>query len=179
MRPTRHQQSATRWLLSGRVAVAALAVAGVSATAGSISGAGALSAHSASKVVISTGVSSKYGTILVSGHSLYTLKPIGSGCTSAKCLKFWPQVLLPKGVKKAVAGAGVNASKLGTIKTAAGLQVTYGGKALYWFSKDTRNGQVSGNVKDTWGSWSVVVTKAKSGGGGTTTTSPGGGGIGF
>ena len=178
MSSTRHQNFATRRRRRWPIAVATLA-AGLSATTLPLGTAGASSAHSASSVVISTSVNSTYGTILVSGHTLYTLKPIGSGCTSAKCLKFWPQVLLPKGVKKAVAGAGVNAAKLGTIKVAAGLQVTYGGKALYWFSKDTRNGQVTGNVKDPWGWWSVVVTKAKKGGGGTTTTSPGGGGIGF
>jgi predicted lipoprotein with Yx(FWY)xxD motif len=31
-------------------------------------------------------------------------------------------------------------------------QVTYSGKALYWFTYDTAAGQVNGNgVKDTWG----------------------------
>ena len=38
------------------------------------------------------------------------------------------------------------------------LQVTYSGKPLYFFSGDTAAGQVHGNVSDTWGKWSAVVT---------------------
>jgi predicted lipoprotein with Yx(FWY)xxD motif len=109
------------------------------------------------------------------------LKPSGPACT-AKCLKIWPEVLLPKGVKKAQAGTGVSGAKLGTVKRAGGaLQVTYSGKALYWFFEDTAAGQVKGVTTDTWGKWSVVVTKVPSSGSGgtTTTTSPSGGGGGF
>jgi hypothetical protein len=67
------------------------------------------------------------------------------------------------------------------VKRAGGaLQVTYGGKALYRFFKDTAAGQVKGVTTDTWGKWSVVVTKKPSSSGGTTTTtSPSGGGGGF
>ena len=110
-------------------------------------------------VVISTAKNSKYGTILVSGHTLYTLKPSKVAC-GAKCLKIWPEVLLPKGVTKATAGTGVSAAKLGTVKRAGGaLQVTYSGKALYKFFEDTAAGQVKGVSTDTWGKWSVVVTE--------------------
>ena len=140
-----------------------------------------LPAHTTKSVVISTAKNSKYGTILVSGTTLYTLKPNSVACT-AKCLKFWPEVLLPKGVTKATAGTGVSAAKLGTVKRAGGaLQVTYAGKALYWFFKDTAAGQVKGVGTDTWGVWSVVVTKKPSSGpeATTTTTSPSGGGGGF
>jgi predicted lipoprotein with Yx(FWY)xxD motif len=140
------------------------------------------SSHATKVVVISTAKTSKYGTILVSGHTLYTLKPSKITC-KASCLKIWPEVLLPKGVTKANAGTGVSAAKLGTVKRADGaLQVTYGGKALYRFFKDTAAGQVKGVGTDTWGLWSVVVTKKPSGGGSggtTTTTSPSGGGGGF
>jgi hypothetical protein len=38
------------------------------------------------------------------------------------------------------------------------VQVTYVGKALYWFIKDKAAGQVNGNVRDTWGIWTDVVT---------------------
>ena len=98
---------------------------------------GALGAeHSHAKsIVISTSKSAKYGTILVSGKTLYTLQPNNVSCTAA-CQKFWVEVLLPKGVTKAAAGPGVSAAKLGTTKGAGGaLQVTYGGKALFLFSK--------------------------------------------
>jgi predicted lipoprotein with Yx(FWY)xxD motif len=107
---------------------------------------------------VSTMKTTKYGTILVSGNTVYTLQPSKTACTT-QCLKIWPEVLLPKGTTKAKAGAGVDASKLGTVKRSNGaLQVTYGGKPLYWFSGDTAHGQVNGNITDTWGKWSVDVT---------------------
>ena len=150
---------------------------------------GALTSHAAKNLVISTMKSSKFGTILVSGKTVYTLKPSATACT-ATCLKYWPEVVLPRGVARATAGPGVPASKLGVITRAGGVrQVTYAGKPLYWFSMDTAPGQVKGVVTDTWGAWSVVVTKAPaSGTGATTTTSPSksttttsgsGGGVGF
>jgi predicted lipoprotein with Yx(FWY)xxD motif len=127
----------------------------------------------------------RFGTVLsaTSGaitRTVYTLTPSKVAC-SAKCLQYWPEVLLAKGAKKPTAGAGVSASKLGTITRAGGrLQVTYAGKALYWFSKDTSQGQVSGNVSDTWGKWTdVVLVKPTGSPTTTTTTAGGGGGIGF
>jgi len=158
-----------------------VAVFGLSAFVLAPDAARAASSNATKSVVISTAKNSKYGTILVSGHTLYTLKPNGTACT-AKCLTIWPEVLLPKGVKNAKAGTGVSTAKLGTVKRAGGaLQVTYSGKALYWFFKDTAAGQVKGVGTDTWGKWSVVVTKKPSSGSGgtTTTTSPSGGGGGF
>lgn len=61
------------------------------------------------------------------------------------------------------------------------LQVTYSGKPLYWFSGDKAMGQVNGNVTDTWGKWSSIVTakSASSGSGSTPTTSPSSGGASF
>jgi predicted lipoprotein with Yx(FWY)xxD motif len=171
-----------RRVLLGRVAAAFLVLGGLIATVG-VSG----TSGAAGRLTISTLKTTKFGTVLVSGKTVYTLKPIGAGCNAA-CLKIWPEVLLPKGVTKATAGPGVSAAKLGTVKRASGaLQVTYAGKALYWFALDTAPGQVKGNVTDTWGKWTDVATiKPKSGGtttttgGGTTTTTPGGGGgIGF
>ena len=111
-------------------------------------------------VDISTARSAKFGTILVSGTTLYTLKPSQTACT-AECLKIWPPLLLPQGVSSATAGPGVNASKLGTVMAVGGsLQVTYSGQALYWFSGDTSPGQVNGSVTDIWGKWSVVAIGA-------------------
>jgi predicted lipoprotein with Yx(FWY)xxD motif len=175
------QQSWTSHRVSlRRVTAAAVAVFGVSAIILAPDVARA-SSNATKSLVISTAKNTKYGTILVSGKTLYTLTPSHIACT-ASCLKIWPEVLLPKGVKKATAGNGVSASKLGTLKRADGaLQVTYSGKALYFFFEDTAAGQVKGVGKDTWGTWSVVVTKkpSSSSGGTTTTTSPSGGGGGF
>jgi predicted lipoprotein with Yx(FWY)xxD motif len=155
-----HRNSARR--LSFLAAVAALAVGGLGFSNIVVNAASASPGHRVKSVVVSTTKDAQLGTILVSGKTLYTLEPSATPCT-AQCLKTWPELLLPKGVKKAKAGAGVNASKLGTVKRAHGaLQVTYAGKALYWFSGDTGAGQVNGNVTDAWGTWSDVVTAVTS-----------------
>lgn len=115
----------------------------------------AASAHATSRasagLVVSALVTKTYGTILVGTSTVYTLKPSKVAC-AAKCLTYWPEVLLPKGSTKLTAGHGVNRSKLGTLKRAGGrLQVTYAGKALYYFAHDTKPGQVKGVLSDTWG----------------------------
>jgi hypothetical protein len=59
---------------------------------------------------------------------------------------------------RALAKGRVDAAKLGSVKIAGGeRQVTYGGRALYWFFLDKSPGQVKGNLNDTWGTWSDVV----------------------
>ena len=158
----RAQESAYRVL--PRAATVALALAGL--TASIVVADSAVGATSrATSVVISTTTNPKYGTILVSRTALYTLKSTTSTPCGVKCLKVWPQVLLPKGVKQAKAGNGVDATKLGTVKRRGGvLQVTYAGKALYWFYEDSRPNQVKGAGKDKWGNWSVVVTSSAAGG---------------
>jgi predicted lipoprotein with Yx(FWY)xxD motif len=167
-RPPRLSRAASRTLLAGAAGALLFAIAPV----------GASTSHAAKAVVVSTTSTKKLGTFLVSGLTVYTLNK--SDCTSAKCLKAWPPLLLPKGATKATAGPGVDAAKLGTVKaTGGGLQVTYAGKALFWFFKDKAPGQVKGNnTKDQWGTWNIAVTvKPKSGG--TTTTSPSSGGVSF
>ena len=60
------------------------------------------------------------------------------------------------------------------------LQITYSGKALYWFAKDKAPGQVKGNVTDEWGKWySVVTAKPSAGSKAPSTTSAGTGGTAF
>jgi predicted lipoprotein with Yx(FWY)xxD motif len=164
----------------GRIAAVACVAGVVAASALTMGAASASTSHAASLVKVSTAKTAKLGTYLVSGKTLYTLnKP---ACTG-KCLTIWPALLLPKGATKAVAGSGVNALLLGTKKIAGGLQVTYGGKPLYWFKEDSGPGKVTGNkLKDQWGVWSIVVTvkpKSTGGGGVTTTTAPSGGGTAF
>jgi predicted lipoprotein with Yx(FWY)xxD motif len=156
-----------------------LAVGGLSALALAPSAAAVASGPTTANV-ISTAKDSKLGTILVSGNTVYALKASKTPCT-AKCLKVWPPVLLPQGIMGATAGAGVDASKLGTVAAANGaLQITYAGKALYWFAKDKAPGQVKGNVTDKWGKWYTMVTaKATAGAKAPSTTSAGTGGSGF
>jgi predicted lipoprotein with Yx(FWY)xxD motif len=123
---------------------------------------------------ISTAEDAKLGTILVAETTVYTLDPSGKAC-SAKCLKVWRPVLLPSGVKKATAGSGVDAKKLGTTKAAEGArQVTYDGSRLYWFAKDTSPGDVKGNGSVKGGTGAVVVTSKASGDSGGTDTGTGG-----
>jgi predicted lipoprotein with Yx(FWY)xxD motif len=140
----------------------------VGAALGVASASGAPHSHSKS-VVITAVKSAKFRAILSDGTTLYTLRPNATACTST-CHRFWRPVLLPKGSTKAIAGAGVNASKLGTVRVAAGRQVTYGGKALYWFFEDKSAGQVKGNVSDTWGTWDDVVLVRPASAPATTTT---------
>ena len=187
MDQTKQDRATIRRVPVRRVLVATLAFGALTTFIFAPDTARAATSHSTKGVVISTMKNAQQGTFLVSGTTIYTLKASNAPCT-AKCLKAWPEVLLPKGAKSATAGSGVNASMLGTVQRAGGvLQVTYGGKALYWFFKDKAPGQVKGIGKDTWGKWNVVVTKKPAVGSGgtttttaaTTTTSPGGGGIGF
>ena len=120
-------------------------------------------AGAATSVVVSTNKTAKQGTVLVSGKTLYTLKPSKTSCGTS-CLKIWPALVLPAGVTAATAGSGVSAAKLGTTMRSGGvLQVTYGGKPLYYFVGDTSAGKVTGDITDKWGKWSAVVTKKASG----------------
>ncbi len=155
---------------SARIAAAALTVGGLGALLGGVVSLGALTSHASKGVVISAIKNAKYGTILMDGRTVYTLRPSGVACHKA-CLAIWPEVLLPKGVTHATAGDGVSAAKLGTVTRAGGArQVTYAGRALYWFSHDTARSQVKGNVSDIWGKWSVVVLVKPAGTGSPTTT---------
>ncbi len=166
---------------SGKVPLVRL-VGAVLAAGGLIASVATAEAAAAASTVVSTSQNATYGTILVSGKTVYTLKASKVACT-ARCLKVWPELLLPKGVKKPTAGSGVKAASLGTVKVSGGsLQVTYAGKRLYWFIGDSAPGQANGNITDKWGKWSVVVTAkptSTSSSGGTPTSSAGSGGVSF
>jgi predicted lipoprotein with Yx(FWY)xxD motif len=163
-----------------RLAVTAFAVGGLFSPVFLGGTADAATNRTATSVIVSTATNAKVGKILVSGKTLYALKASTTPCVGA-CVKVWPELVLPKGVTKATAGKGVSASKLGTVTRPGGvLQVTYSGKPLYWFSGDTKAGQVNGDVTDTWGKWSAVVIK-KSASSGTSSggSSSGTGGTAF
>jgi predicted lipoprotein with Yx(FWY)xxD motif len=159
MRQNRRYRESTHSVRFARMAGALVALGGISLSVIAAS----TDAGAASSVVVSTTKNAKMGTILVSGNTLYTLKPSKTACGTA-CLKIWPALVLPAGATKAKAGSGVSSSKLGTVKRSGGVvQVTYGGKPLYYFFLDTGPGQVKGNISDTWGKWSAVVTKKAAG----------------
>jgi predicted lipoprotein with Yx(FWY)xxD motif len=162
--------------------VAACAAGGLAASVSAIGTSGAMTGKTKT-VTVSIAENAKVGKFLVSGKTLYTLNKGNAACNSA-CAAFWPELVLPKGVTKATAGPGITASKLGTVARSGGVrQVTYNGKALYWFVGDSGPGKVTGNgLKDTWGKWSAVVTtKAakSSSGSGSGGSSSGTGGTAF
>jgi predicted lipoprotein with Yx(FWY)xxD motif len=135
---------------------------------GTVGSALALTASAASVVTVKASTNSALGTkVLVSstGLTLYHFVPETKGkisCTGA-CSADWPPLTVT-GTAKPVAGPGVTASKLGTIKRPDGrMQVTYNGLALYRYSDDTKTGQVKGQGEG--GIWYAVtpagtVTKA-------------------
>ena len=158
--------------MSGVIAAGVISVAALAAAALGTGVAGAASPTTARE--ISTAQDSQHGTFLVADTTVYTLDLDVKSCT-AKCAKAWRAVVLPEGVKKASAGSGVDAQKLGTVKTPDGArQVTYDGDPLYWFTKDTAPGDVKGAVSDKWGTGALVVTEAVGGG-----TDVGTGGVAF
>jgi predicted lipoprotein with Yx(FWY)xxD motif len=103
--------------------------------------------------------SSSLGSILVDsqGRTLYLFKAdsaIKSACAGA-CATAWPP-LLANG--KPTVGAGLSASKLGTITRSGGQrQVTYNGHPLYTFVMDTKPGDTTGQGVVAFGaSWFAV-----------------------
>jgi predicted lipoprotein with Yx(FWY)xxD motif len=121
---------------------------------------------------------------LMGGDTLYRLTKDStdkSTCTG-KCATIWVPVVLAAGEKKPV---GMGVSHLGSFTRAAGVrQVTYEGIPLYTFTGDKKAGQVTGNIKDTWGQWysinpSSPMTPPKKKGSSPTTTTTSGGGIAY
>lgn len=151
----------------------ALAACGSSNSATTTTSAGA-----AAGTVVSVVHNAMFGNVLTSaGKTLYTLVPSSTAC-DASCTQIWPELVLAHGVNMATAGSGMTSASLGTIDRGNGVvQVTYGGQALYFYSGDTADGQVNGNLTDTWGKWSVAVAASPAGNGGagaTTTPKPAG-----
>jgi predicted lipoprotein with Yx(FWY)xxD motif len=107
----------------------------------------------------------QFGPILADAKGLALYTATGdtgtqSGCAGT-CLKLWPPLLLPAGEARPIAGPGVTG--LGTFMRSDGIQVTYHGKPLYTWIKDTSRGQVTGQgVVDSGGTWFVATETAAS-----------------
>ena len=98
------------------------------------------------------------GKVLVAsnGQTLYLFtadKGGKSGCYG-KCASVWPPLV----AASPTVGTGLSASMLGSTKRTDGrLQVTYGGHPLYFFAKDKKVGDVSGEgVVHFGGTWWLV-----------------------
>ena len=182
-------------------AAAVLAVGTLSlAACGSGSSYGGSSASSSSQTSASGASKAAYtvsaaavpgvGTVLVngSGMTLYMLTSEKGGtltCTDENgCTKVWPDTELPSGVTAPIAGSGIDASKLSTIKGPSGsLYITYAGWPLYTYSGDTGPGQAKGlGIVSFGGTWyplspaGAQITSTSGSSGGTTTSSSGGSG---
>ncbi|WP_182887421.1 hypothetical protein [Microbispora sp. H10885] len=108
--------------------------------------------------------STSLGTVLagVDGRTVYLFtKDKGgvSACTQA-CAAAWPPVLTAGTPQP---GSGVRADLLGTIKRPdGGSQVTYNKHPLYYYAKDRKAGDVTGqNVRDFGGEWYAVTPEGK------------------
>jgi predicted lipoprotein with Yx(FWY)xxD motif len=107
--------------------------------------------------------SSRFGPVLADagGRTLYafTKDVPGSGSSSCNggCSATWP-ALTARGTP--LAGGGVQAAKLGTIRRQdGGTQVTYNDWPLYRYGADTRPGQANG--QGVGGVWFVVSSQGK------------------
>jgi len=166
------------WLLASAAALALLA--GLALLLHPARG----NAARASAPLVSTATTG-LGRILVDsrGHTLYLFEgdKNGKSACTGKCATFWPPLIA---AGKPRAGAGVKASLLGQTKRADGrMQVTYNHHPLYFFAKDTKKGQTTGENVDAFGAeWYAVSTagttvepKTST----TTTPAPSSGGYGY
>ncbi|HKP18961.1 MAG TPA: hypothetical protein VJT84_10805 [Gaiellaceae bacterium] len=133
------------------IAVVGIAIAAALAPA-------ALSSAGAERGTL-TAHSSRFGSILFDGKGYvlyaFTKDPRGRSVCSGACAAAWPPYIVSRAPR---ASTGVKSSLLGTTRRADGkLQVTYAGKALYYYEGDRRPGQIlCQNVSEFGGLWLVV-----------------------
>jgi predicted lipoprotein with Yx(FWY)xxD motif len=99
------------------------------------------------------------GSVLVdsNGYTLYLFEPDKQGAPtcSGACAQSWPP--LQAGSSTPTAGAGAQASMVGTVASGSGHQVTYNRWPLYTFTGDTGPGQATGEgVNGFGGLWWAV-----------------------
>jgi predicted lipoprotein with Yx(FWY)xxD motif len=169
-----------------RARVAALALVGAVAVAGSTVAVLAQPAAAAGRKAAATGaflqaVNLKgYGEVLASSShmSLYGLSSESAQklvCKGA-CLTYWPPLEVSSGTKSVSLGAGVSGVVGFVARSATKKQVTFDGVPLYMFIKDTKPGQTFGEgVAAFGGTWGLVhasalILPAKSGGSGSTSS---------
>ncbi|HTT50477.1 MAG TPA: hypothetical protein VMH35_03635 [Streptosporangiaceae bacterium] len=100
------------------------------------------------------------GRVLTDGHgfSLYMYVPDHRGRSQCYgvCARQWPPLMLPAGAAHPLAGRGVKASMLSTVRRAGGgRQVTYNGWPLYLWQGDQEPGQATGQADD-MGLWYLM-----------------------
>ena len=107
-----------------------------------------------------TAEDSRFGRVLfdANGQVVYVFeidRRNRSNCTSDECVRAWPPVLTEE---TPTAGAGVDASLLGTVRRSDGtLQVTYDGRPLYFYEHEGPGEIKCHNVDLHGGLWWVVM----------------------
>jgi predicted lipoprotein with Yx(FWY)xxD motif len=118
----------------------------------------ALASSQAVRSTLTAGPSS-YGRVLFDGRGFvlyaFTRDPRGKSVCTAACAKAWPPYIVKTRPR---AASGVKARLLGTTRRADGsLQVTYAGRALYYYVGDRSKGQIlCQNVTEFGGVWRVI-----------------------
>lgn len=108
---------------------------------------------------IATASKAPYGAYITAdeGRALYmfTADHDGMSACAGACAKAWPPVM--SGAAP-VAGPGIQAGLLGTIQRNGSMQVTYGGKPLYYFVGDKGAGSTAGqDINHFGGKWYLVA----------------------
>ena len=165
------KRGARRWLGGGALGVAAvlaLAACSKSTTTGTASSPSASASQTASAdaaITVTTASLPGVGTVLVNGNgqTLYLLSSEQGGkitCTDDNgCTKVWPDTELPSGKTAGIAGSGVQASLLSTVKSTDGkLYLTYNTFPLYTFTGDTKTGTAAGQgITSFGGTWTAIT----------------------
>jgi predicted lipoprotein with Yx(FWY)xxD motif len=136
----------------------------VAATALSACGGGASASPPSSRIEVGSATIPGLGHVLIdgAGYTLYAYMPDQQGPSRClgHCAKEWPPLVLPTAQQHAVAGPGVRASLLGTVRRRDGdRQVTYDGWPLYT-TADTTPGQAYGQASTMGGWYAISVSGA-------------------
>lgn len=135
--------------------VLAAAVAAVAAVVAVVAAVVATNVGAAQRPTVKAVRTAGYGKLLATSSGLtlyhYTDETRGRIDCKGACAKLWPPLLVT-GRAKPLAGAGLKAAKLGTVKCPdGGVQVTYNGLALCRYAPDRKAGDVKGQgLFKTW-----------------------------
>ena len=125
----------------------------------------AATAGAPASMQVGTTSTSALGEVLTgpTGMTLYTLSsdPVNGSVCTAKCLSFWPPLLVaPGGTVAGPSGSSLMFSTF-TRPDDGTVQVTADGHALYYFANDAAPGQVNGDgIKGAGGVWHAASQAA-------------------
>jgi predicted lipoprotein with Yx(FWY)xxD motif len=107
---------------------------------------------------------SRFGQVLVDGQGralyLFAADTTSASTCYGACATAWPPLLTDKGAKVDAMHAATAALTGTTTRTDGTVQVTYNGHPLYYFTGDTKPGQITCQAVDNFGAaWYVVDPK--------------------